>query len=55
MVPLSAANVSALSATAQFGLNVFEGVRGYWNPDASDVFLVALDRHLKRLRQSAKT
>ncbi len=54
VVPLSKAKVSALSATAQFGLNVFEGVRGYWNEDASDIFLVAVDRHLRRLRESAR-
>ncbi len=53
IVPLSEATVNAMSATAQFGLNVFEGVRGYWSTDASDVFLVAVDQHLRRLRQSA--
>jgi branched-chain amino acid aminotransferase len=34
------------------GLNVFEGVKGYWQPDGSFGF-VALRRHWKRLRRSA--
>jgi len=35
------------------GLNVFEGLRGYWQPDGSFGFL-ALPRHWARLKRSAK-
>jgi len=35
------------------GLNVFEGIKGYWQPDGSFGF-VALRRHYDRLRQSAR-
>ena len=35
------------------GLNVFEGLRGYWQPDGSFGFL-ALPRHWVRLKRSAK-
>jgi len=35
------------------GLNVFEGLRGYWQPDRSFGF-VALPRHWARLKRSAK-
>jgi len=45
--------VPVLSATAQFGLNVFEGVRGYVNQQG-EVFLFRLDEHLYRLMQSCR-
>lgn len=45
--------VPVLSATAQFGLNVFEGVRGYAN-QRDEVFLFRLDEHLHRLMQSCR-
>jgi branched-chain amino acid aminotransferase len=35
------------------GLNVFEGFKGYWQPDGS-FGLVAMERHYKRLIRSAK-
>ena len=35
------------------GLNVFEGLKGYWQPDGS-FGLVALHRHWRRLRRSAR-
>jgi len=35
------------------GLNVFEGVKGYWSHDSSSFGLLALQRHFDRLRQSA--
>lgn len=34
------------------GLNVFEGLKGYWQPDGS-FGIVALERHWRRLRRSA--
>jgi len=45
--------VPVLSPTAQFGLNVFEGLRGYSNP-SGQVFLFRLDDHLRRLMQSCR-
>ncbi|MFK7848603.1 MAG: aminotransferase class IV [Rhodothermales bacterium] len=44
--------VHAMSPTAQFGLNVFEGLRGYWNKNHCQLFVFRLDDHLKRLRES---
>ena len=35
------------------GLNVFEGIKGYWQPDGS-FGLLALRRHWQRLRRSAR-
>lgn len=34
------------------GLNVFEGLKGYWQPDGS-FGIVAIERHWRRLRRSA--
>lgn len=35
------------------GLNVFEGLKGFWQPDGS-FGLLAMEQHWRRLRQSAK-
>ena len=47
------AMVPVLSPTAQFGLNVFEGVRGY-SDGSGQVFLFRLDDHLRRLMNSCR-
>jgi branched-chain amino acid aminotransferase len=36
------------------GLNVFEGLKGYWSGDSSSFGLVALERHFARLQRSAR-
>jgi branched-chain amino acid aminotransferase len=33
---------------------VFEGIRGYWNPEAEQLHIFQLDAHIKRLLQSMK-
>ncbi|MGQ4808446.1 Branched-chain-amino-acid aminotransferase [Candidatus Entotheonellaceae bacterium PAL068K] len=33
---------------------VFEGIRGYWNPESEQLYLFQLEAHLKRLLQSMK-
>jgi branched-chain amino acid aminotransferase len=33
---------------------VFEGIRGYWNPEKEQLYIFELDAHLKRLSQSMK-
>ena len=48
------ATVPILSPTAQFGLNVFEGVKGYWNGKDKELIICELDAHLSRLRDSCK-
>jgi branched-chain amino acid aminotransferase len=44
-------HISAEAVTR--GLNVFEGIKGYWQPDGSFGF-VALRRHWERLKRSAR-
>jgi branched-chain amino acid aminotransferase len=54
IVPSSDARVSVLSPTAQFGLNVFEGIRCYWNEQSGSLYAFRLKEHLDRLIQSCR-
>jgi len=46
--------VNIMSPTAQFGLNVFEGIRCYWNKENKKLIAVKLDEHVMRLLDSCK-
>lgn len=48
------AQVPILSPTAQFGLNVFEGIRGYWSEAQQELYLFRLCEHLERLMDSCR-
>lgn len=48
------AHVSVLSGMAQFGLNVFEGIRVYKSQDGNKLHAFRLDDHLERLSRSCK-
>lgn len=50
----SEANVSVLSPMAQFGLNVFEGIRCYWNNETGELYAFRLKEHLDRLMLSCR-
>ena len=54
LVPVRDATVMVLSPTAQFGLNVFEGIPGYWNDDEKQLYAFRLDDHYNRLLRSAR-
>ena len=54
IVPQSLAYVNVLSPMAQFGLNVFEGIRCYWNEQDGALYAFRLQEHLNRLIQSCK-
>ena len=51
--PAHQALIPVLSPSAQFGLNVFEGIRGYSNRDGQ-VYLFRVADHLRRLMQSCR-
>jgi branched-chain amino acid aminotransferase len=38
----------------KFGIGVFEGVRGYWNPNRNEMFVFRLQEHLDRLQFSMR-
>lgn len=54
VVPLSEAKINVLSPTSQFGANVFEGIRCYWNDDKKELYAFRLEDHYKRLQQSIR-
>lgn len=54
IVNLSDAMINVLSPTAQFGANVFEGIRCYWNDEKEQLYAFRLKEHYKRLLQSVK-
>lgn len=54
VMPLADAQINVMSPTAQFGLNVFEGIPCYWNEEEQHLYGFRLDAHYKRLLQSAK-
>ncbi len=48
------AKVGLLTHGLQYGTGCFEGIRGYWSQETSELFLVQLREHYERLRASAK-
>lgn len=54
IVKLPDARISVLSPMAQFGANVFEGIRCYWSCAESQLYAFRLQAHYKRLLNSIK-
>lgn len=54
IVPLQDATINVLSPTAQFGANVFEGIRCYWSEEDQQLYAFRLPEHYKRLKNSMK-
>jgi branched-chain amino acid aminotransferase len=52
IVPWDEATVHVFSPVSKYGIGVFEGIRGYWNPAAAEMFLFRLVEHMDRLRYS---
>ena len=52
--PDSEAVLSVRSRALNYGLGCFAGIRGYRTDDGSQVNVFRLDRHLRRLEQSAR-
>jgi len=48
------AKINALAPTAQFGLNVFEGIPCYWNEQEDQLYAFRLEDHYDRLIRSAR-
>ena len=55
IIPVHQAVIPALAPTAQFGLNVFEGIPCYWNEQEKQLYAFRLNDHYRRLFQSAET
>jgi branched-chain amino acid aminotransferase len=54
IIPLNEATINILAPTSQFGVNVFEGVRCYWNDRHKQLYAFELDEHIRRLLNSVK-
>lgn len=54
IMPLKEATINVLSPTSQFGANVFEGIRCYWNNQHQQLYAFRLKEHYKRLKNSMK-
>lgn len=54
IVNVNDAKINILAPTAQFGLNVFEGIPCYWNEEAKQLYAFRLDDHYNRLLRSTK-
>ena len=54
VIHIDDATINVLSPTAQFGANVFEGIRCYWNEEQEQLYAFRLPEHYKRLQDSMK-
>lgn len=54
IVHLPDAKINVLSPTSQFGANVFEGIRCYWNEQEEQLYAFRLEEHYKRLKCSQR-
>lgn len=54
LVNVQDAKMNVLAPSAQFGANVFEGIRCYWNDEHKQLYAFRLDDHYNRLQESAK-
>ena len=54
IVNVNDAKINVLAPTSQFGLNIFEGIRCYWNAEKKQMYAFRLNDHFKRLKRSQK-
>lgn len=54
IVKVDDAKINVLAPTSQFGANVFEGIRCYWNDEEKQLYAFRLNDHFERLIQSIK-
>lgn len=54
IVHIEDAKINILSPTSQFGVNVFEGIRCYWNEEDGQLYAFRLEDHFKRLKRSQR-
>lgn len=54
IVPFNEAKISIMTHAFNYGTGVFEGIRGYWNAEQQQMYIVKLREHNERLERSAK-
>ena len=55
IVPMSEAKVSIATHALHYGTACFEGIRGYWNADHQQLYLLKLREHYERMTNSWNT
>lgn len=55
IVPFEKATISIMTHAFNYGTGCFEGIRGYWNEDQKQMYIVKLKEHYERLIKSAKS
>src|SRR5438128_259156 len=53
-VPMEEAKISIATHAFNYGTGCFEGIRGYWNSEREEVYLVKLQKHFQRLLNSTR-
>lgn len=53
-VPIERATVSVATHAFNYGTGCFEGIRGYWNAEREEIYLLKLEHHFRRLLNSAR-
>jgi len=53
-VPLSEAKVSVQVHALNYGTAIFEGIRGYYNPERDEIYLFRLAEHFRRMLNNCK-
>jgi branched-chain amino acid aminotransferase len=54
IVPIEQAQVSVMTNALNYGTGCFEGIRGYWVPEESQLMVFHLRAHLERLHRSCR-
>jgi len=52
IVPFEQATISIMTHAFNYGTGVFEGIRGYWNTDQKQMYILKLKEHYQRLIRS---
>ena len=53
-IPLEEAKMGVMTNFAHYGTGVFEGIRGNWNKEKSQLYLFRLEEHYKRLMDGCR-
>ena len=54
IVPFAQANISIMTHAFNYGTGCFEGIRGYWNEDQEQMYILKLREHYQRLLHSCR-
>jgi branched-chain amino acid aminotransferase len=54
ILPFDQARISIMTHAFNYGTAVFEGIRGYWNAEKNQMFILKMREHYERLQRSAE-